>query len=183
MPPWPADISYSHFVGEKTLTDQEIDLIKLWVENGTPQGDVTKTPVPPVFYTGSFLRKPDAVIKFTDAVPIKGNGTDHFYVVKLPVQLAKDTFVSYFEFVPVQRKLAHHVNGHLINYVPGKKKHIHGGLSHSLDAFSDYKDLYAQMNILNDDGTFPTLTPNTVYYLPGYIPPVYPAGIGGYQDP
>lgn len=181
MPPWPADISYSHFVGEKTLSDQEIELIKVWVEKGAPQGDVAKIPAPPVFYKGSFLRKPDTVIKFSDAVPLKGNGADHFYVVKLPVQLAKDTFVSYFEFVPVQRKLAHHVNGHLINYMPGKKKNIKGGLSNSIDAFGDYKELYGKMNILNDDGTFPTLTPNTVYYLPGYIPPVYPSGIGGYR--
>jgi hypothetical protein len=49
-----------------------------------------------------------------DAVPIKGNGADHFYIVKNYLQLMpKDTFVSYFEFVPNQRKLAHHINGHL----------------------------------------------------------------------
>lgn len=28
---------------------------------------------------------------------------------------------------------------------------------------------------------FPTLTPNTVYYLPGYQPPVYPKAVGGYR--
>ncbi|MES2762858.1 MAG: hypothetical protein V4677_11655 [Bacteroidota bacterium] len=181
MPPWPADISYSHFVGERALSSEEIELIKVWVENGAPKGDESKIPSAPVFYTGSSLRKPDTVIKFKEPVPIKGNGTDHFYVVKLPVQLAKDTFVSYFEFVPSQRKLAHHINGHLINYEAGKKKDIQPGLTHALDNFSDYKDLYSQMNILNDDGTFPVLTPNTVYYLPGYTPPVYPNGIGGYK--
>jgi hypothetical protein len=181
MPPWPADISYTHFVGERALTPGEIDLIKVWVENGAPKGDASKIPNPPVFYAGSSIRKPDVVIKFKDAVPIKGNGADHFYVVKLPVQLPKDTFVSYFEFVPSQRKLAHHINGHLINYETGMKKDIQPGLTYALDNFSDYKDLYSQMNILNDDKSFPVLTPNTVYYLPGYTPPVYPVGIGGFK--
>ncbi len=181
MPPWPADINYTHFVGERKLSDAEIELIKTWVQNGAPEGDISKIEQVPVYYTGSFLGKPDTVIKFKDAVPIKGNGTDHFYVIKMPVQLAKDTFVRYFEFVPGQRKLAHHINGHLINYENGKKKNIQNGLTYALDEFSDYNALYSQMNILNDDTTFPALTPNTVYYLPGYTPPVYPIGIGGYK--
>lgn len=181
MPPWPADANYTHFIGERTLNDEELALIKRWVENGSPLGDETKVPPAPVFYTGSFIRKPDTVIKFKEAVPIKGNGTDHFYVVKLPVQLPKDTFVSYFEFVPGQRKLAHHINGHLISYAAGTKKGIQSGTTYSLDNFSNYKSLYQQMNILNDDGSFPALTPNTVYYLPGFTPPVYPNGIGGYR--
>ena len=181
MPPWPADPSYTHFVGERTLTSEEIDLIKTWVDDGAPIGNESKVPAPPVFYTGSTLGKPDTVIKFKSPVPIKGNGADHFYIVKLPIQLAKDTFVSYFEFVPNHRKLAHHINGHLINYEVGNKKNIQPGLTYALDAFKNYKDLYSQMNILNDNGTFPMLTPNTVYYLPGFTPPIYPNGIGGYK--
>lgn len=181
MPPWPADKTYSHFIGERTLSDEEIELIKVWVNDGAPKGNSAKIPVAPTYYAGSALGKPDTVIRFKDVVSIKGNGSDHFFVVKLPVYLAKDTFVRYFEFVPAQRKLAHHVNGHLIRYDAGKKTNVSNGLSYALDEFKDYKNLYGQMNILNDDGTFPVLTPNTVYYLPGFTPPVYPEGIGGYR--
>ncbi len=180
MPPWPADPNYTHFTDERILANEEIELIKRWAENGAPKGNAF-VPSPPLFHKGSFFGKPDTVIKFKQAVPIKGNGTDHFYIVKLPIQLKKDTFVRYFEFVPSQRQLAHHVNGHLINYLKDNKKEIEMGLTFALDDFKDYKELYTQMNILNDDGTFPVLTPNTVYYLPGYVPPVYPNGIGGYQ--
>jgi hypothetical protein len=45
-------------------------------------------------------------------------------------------------------------------------------------------DIYKKMHIPytdNGDPKFPTLTPNTVYYLPGYLPPNYPQGIGGYR--
>ena len=181
MPPWPADPSYSHFIGERVLTEQEISEIKQWVEDGAPQGDIKKIPPVPLFPIGSSLGKPDTVIRFSQAIPIKGNGTDNFYIVKVPIQLAKDTFVKYFEFVPRQRKIIHHVNGHLINYEVGKKQHIKKGLPFLLDEYKDYKTAYAQLNILNDDKSFPTLTPNTVYFLPGYTPPVYPKNIGGYK--
>src|SRR5215470_16525183 len=30
MPPWPADPSYSHFIGERVLKDAEIETIKRW---------------------------------------------------------------------------------------------------------------------------------------------------------
>lgn len=181
MPPWPADKHYTTFIGERTLSDEEIELIKVWAENGAPLGDESKVPSVPVFYQGSFLGKPDTVIKYIEPIPIKGNGTDHFYIIKLPLKLGRDTFVKYFEFVPHQRKLAHHINGHLINYEKEQKEDLKKGLSYSLDNFKDYRDLYFQMNILNDNGTFPVLTPNTVYYLPGFTPPVYPDGIGGYK--
>ncbi len=181
MPPWPADVNYTHFVGERTLTPCQINTIKCWVQNGCPKGDETKTPTAPVFYTGSAFNKPDTVFKFKQALPISGNGTDKFYVVNIPMQFAKDTFVKYFEFVTTQRKLAHHVNGHLINYDGLKKTNYTFKNTYALDEYQNYNTLFKTINILNDDTTFPILTPNTVYYLPGYLPPQYPSNIGGYK--
>ncbi len=181
MPPWPADINYSHFIGERKLTPEEIELIKIWVNNGAPKGDESKTPTAPIFYTGSFLGKPDTVIKYKDAIPISGNGVDQFYIVNIPMKFAKDTFVKYFEFVPGQRKLAHHVNGHLINFDATKKTNYTLNKSYALDEYRNYKTLFSELNVLNDDQSFPILTPNTVYYLPGYMPPQYPHHIGGYK--
>ncbi len=179
MPPWPADKSYTHFVKERGLTDEEISKIKNWVEQGCAPGDTSKLS-PPEFFTGSFFGKPDLVIPFHEAVPIKGNGTDHFYMVKVPYEMKKDTFVRFFEFVPQQRKLAHHVNGHLVNYEEGKKKDVFAGVSYWLDIPGVAEDVYKKMGLANDDGTFPVLTPNTVYYLPGYTPQIYPNDIGGF---
>src|SRR5204862_4558936 len=39
MPPWPADPSYSRFAGERVLSEADIQLIKSWVEHGSPAGD------------------------------------------------------------------------------------------------------------------------------------------------
>lgn len=180
MPPFPADVSYAHYVDEKVLSPTQIEMIKTWVEKGCPPGDTSKIKAP-VFYEGSLFGKPDVVVKMQEAIPIKGNGSDHFFMIKIPYQLPHDTFARFFEFVPNQRKLAHHVNGHLINYEDEKKADVFKGKTYSLDIPKGDGNVYTQMGLLNDDGSYPILTPNTVYYLPGYAPPVYPQHIGGYK--
>lgn len=184
MPPWPADASYSHFIGEKVLTQQEIEQIKLWVDCGSPRGDSLKEPPCPTFYTGSYFGKPDLVVRAQEAVTIKGNGTDAFLIMKFPYELEFDTLVDFVEFVPHQRKVIHHVNGHLISYDPNRNFNYISGRTTNTDTKANLMDVYRQMHLPYTDDLnpkFPTLTPNTVYYLPGYIPPVYPKEVGGYK--
>lgn len=178
MPPWPADPAYTHFTNERVLSDTQIALIKKWVLTGCEAGDTASLQMP-VFYSGSFFGKPDVVVKLQEPLPVKGDGTDRFYMVKLPYELPHDTFARIIEFVPNKRKLIHHVNGHLVNYENDKKKNVFEGNSYFMDIPGGSTDIYKQMGILNDDGSYPVLTPNTVYYLPGYTPPVYPQSIGG----
>jgi hypothetical protein len=184
MPPWPADVSYSHFIGEKNLRNEEINLIKLWVDNGLRRGDSLSEPKAPQFYKGSYFGKPDLVIKPQQAVSIIGNGTDAFLIIKYPYQIEKDTLIDFVEFVPNQRKLIHHVNGHLISYNSQRSFNYMSGESVHSDTKSQLMDVYKAMHIPYTDKLqpqFPTLTPNTVYYLPGYLPPSYPKEVGGYH--
>jgi hypothetical protein len=184
MPPWPADPEYSHFIGERVLSEQQIESIKDWVEGGTLRGDSLKEPPLPEFYTGSAFGKPDLVIKAQQAVLIKGNGTDVFLIMKYPYQLDKDTILDFAEFVPHRRKLVHHVNGHLVNYDAGRSFNYMTGESVFSDTKTSLMEVYSKMHIPYIDlfqPNFPTLTMNTVYYLPGYTPPVYPEALGGYK--
>lgn len=184
MPPWPADASYTHFVGEKVLSLDEIALIRQWADLNCPRGDSLKEPAAPVFYSGSYFGKPDLVIRAPKPVAIKGNGTDAFLIMKFPYSIDKDTIVDFVEFVPQQRKLVHHVNGHLISYDAGRTFNYMQGESVHSDTKAQLMEVYRSMNLPYTDRLqpqFPTLTPNTVYYLPGYIPPAYPAEVGGYR--
>lgn len=184
MPPWPADANYSHFVGEKVLSSKEKELIKNWVDTNCPRGDSLKEPRALEFYKGSYFGKPDLVIKPQQAVQIKGDGSDAFLIIKFPYQINQDTIIDFVEFVPDHRKLIHHVNGHLISYDPQRKfNHMTGESVHS-DTRAELMEVYKSMHIPYADNAspqFPTLTPNTVYYLPGYIPPAYPPEVGGYR--
>lgn len=184
MPPWPADATYSHFIGEKVLTGKEISDIKIWVDTKMPRGDSLTEPKAPEFYKGSYFGKPDLVIRARQAVSIKGNGTDVFLIMKYPYEIEKDTLIDFVEFVPNQRKLIHHVNGHLISYDAKRKFDYMSGESVHPDTKIQLNEVYKKMHIpYTDKGQpeFPTLTPNIVYYLPGYIPPAYPKEVGGYR--
>ena len=180
MPPWPADRSYSNFIGERGLTNEQIAMFSAWRDSGAKEGDPDKAPRPPVFPTSSQLGQPDLVVYMSDTFFIEGDNSDRFILGKVPFELAKDTFIRAIEFVPGNRQLVHHMNGHLINYPSGKKRDPFQG-----DLYVDAeqvlsRDAYGLMDLANDDGSYPPLTPSAVNYLPGLAPPVYPEGIGGY---
>ena len=181
MPPWPADASYSHFADEKVLSDAEISLIKQWMDDGAPYGDSSKLPPPPHYPVGSQLGTPDLVLKMLTPHHIIGNNTDKFYLMKIPYLLPKDTFVRAIEFVPGTPKGVHHMNGQLITYDEGKKKNVFAG-DYVVDTdTATHEQGFIKMDIPNDDGTYPMLTPSVTNYLPGVIATLYPEGIGGYK--
>jgi hypothetical protein len=183
MPPWPADASYTHFVKENVLTEEEINTIANWVDQGAIQGDSTKMPAVPFFPLGSQLGKPDLVVKLRDVYSIKGNGKDLFLLMRVPFEIPKDTFVRVIEIIPDNRKLVHHVNAQLLSYDSKKKKDVFkGNTVVDLEAFPDKLNAYKALGLANDDGvTFPLLTQSVANYLPGVVPPIYPDGIGGFK--
>ena len=181
MPPWPADTEYQHYVGERYLQDHERETIVKWIEQGAPLGDSTRIPELPEFPTGSMLGKPDTTIWMKDTVRISGNNTDHFMFIKIPIELPQDTFIRVMEYVPGNRALAHHMNGHLVNYDPVRKERLdRGEFSVFPDSLGE-QDAYIKMDIPYPDGSYPKINLLVCSYLPGFSPVVFPEGIGGYQ--
>ncbi len=182
MPPWPADTAYSRFTDEFVLTTEELEALQVWTKNEAPLGDENNIPTSPDFFVDSIHAKPNLVLKLDKPFFIKGDNSDRFMIMKLPYEIAHDTFIRAIEFVPGNRKLLHHMNGHLLSYPVGKKATIFEGESIvEMNMDTDQVTLYKIMGIPNDDGSFPTLTPSVINYLPGVISTVYPEGIGGYR--
>jgi hypothetical protein len=181
MPPWPADPHYSNFIGENVLSDEEIKTIETWVALGCPMGDSAAIPSPPVFPEGSLIGKPDLHIPLKP-IAIQDNYEDRFLLVKVPFEVAQDTFIRAVEFVPGNTSVVHHVNGDMVKFEEGKKKNIFDGTWVSnmiLD--STIGKAYKTIGVLHDDGTYPTLSKSVVNYLPGVIAQQYPDGIGGWR--
>lgn len=177
MPPWPADPNYRSFVGERFLTDRQIAILQKWLDNGKEEGLGT-APEPPSFLNGSEFGKPDLVVHFQDSIFLEGNNLDKFMAVKVPFELEHDTFIRLIEFVPGNRNLVHHMNGHLMNYEEGAKADVFEGQFAVEDKDSGNRGMYGTLKIANDDGTFPVLSPSVSNYLPGVLPAMYPNGIG-----
>jgi hypothetical protein len=181
MPPWPADPEYRHFVGERYLRDAQIQTLLNWIDNGMPIGDSMAIPEPPVFPEGSQLGEPDMVIEMKDSFLIRGINVDHFAFIKIPFELPQDTFIRVMEFVPGNRQLAHHMNGHLVNYLPHKKSDIYEGEYMVFPDSLGTANAYKVMGITNDDGSMPEIKTLVCNYLPGVSPVVYPEEIGGFR--
>ena len=180
MPPWPADRSYSSFVGELYLTDDEKAILKKWVEQGAREGEASKKPTPPKFPVGSQLGKPDMVIHLPKQYKIEGNNKDHYVIMKIPYEIPEDKYVRTIEFVPGNRKRVHHVNGYMVVYDEGKKKDLRKGEYFVNNYETDERTVWKKLDIANDDGSFPLRIPSATNYLPGVVAPIYPEGIGGF---
>lgn len=176
MPPWPADPKYRHFLGEKILPQEDKEKILAWLENDLNSEE-----------NSIIQNKPSQIssrgLKFClkEPISILGNNKDHFKLAKIPIELAKDTFISHIEFLPDNKKLVHHMNGHWLNYSPDKKANLFDGAnSVDTDADTDLR-LFLELGLPQDDGSFPELIPSVVNYLPGMQSLQYPKGIGGYR--
>jgi hypothetical protein len=178
MPPWPADSEYTSFINEKKLSAEQIQLLQTWWKSGSPSGDTTKINYPkPADYEFPYGKVPDLIIE-VDTIHIQGNNRDRFYILKLPYEIQQDTFVKLIEFIPGNKKVVHHVNGHWLN------------------AASPYSEINNPPYIVNietdtaDRGFYNMLHHNqvkwtdrihsAVNYLPGVRGIIYPEGLGGF---
>ena len=181
MPPWPADTAYTRFLGERVLTAREIALIAAWVGQGAPPGDTAMLPEPPPITSPLRWRRPDTVIWMPEPFHIPGDARDRFVITKAPFTLEQDTFLQAVEFVPGNRRAVHHMNGALVSYTEGKRRDVHAGFAYIDADRSATPDAYSALQLQNDDGSWPALTPNIVNHLPGMDPVLLPPGIGGHR--
>jgi hypothetical protein len=108
MPPWKPDPAYRHFLDENVLTNQEIQQIQQWADNGTPQGNPALEPPLPTFPTGSQLGTPDLVVKMNQKFTHQGNNQDQYQVFVLPTNLPTDKNIAAVEIRPGNKTIAHH---------------------------------------------------------------------------
>jgi hypothetical protein len=115
MPPWHAAHDFGEFADERRLTDQQIATIGAWVQQGMPQGDVSKMPKLPQFAEGWHLGKPDLILEMPVGFELPASGPDVFRNFVIPMGLKEDKWVRAVEFRPSTRKAAHHA---LFAYAP-----------------------------------------------------------------
>lgn len=108
MPPWKADPVYRHYQEENYLTDDQINKIAQWVDNGMPYGNANEEPSFPDYPEGSALGTPDLVLNFATRYLHKGNGTDEYRYFVLPTSLTENKIIKAIELRPGNKKIVHH---------------------------------------------------------------------------
>lgn len=179
MPPWPADPNYRSFLNQKSLTDEEIKKIVAWIDDGKIEGIVNNNNIIDSILIKAKESKPDLVVKMKHAQIITDNNQDKFLMMKFPFELKADTFIKTINFVPNNKQFVHHINAHLITYNNNQNKNIFkGNYSVDTELFSD-EECFEILDLKNNDGSYPTLTPSVANYLPGSEQINYPEEIGG----
>jgi hypothetical protein len=108
MPPWRPDPNYSHFLNERILSISDKQKIIDWIQQGCQPGSPG---------TDEKLQKSDAlknnsadlVLKLPFDVKIPASTTDTIVLVEMSYEIAQDTFVTAFQFLPAKNAGIHHM--------------------------------------------------------------------------
>ena len=111
MPPWlPDETSHGEFVGERRLTEQQITNLRLWSEQGKPEGASADLPTAPKFNEGWQLGQPDLIVKMPKPYTLRAGGKDVFRNFVIPIPLTKTRYVRAVEILPGNKTIVHHAN-------------------------------------------------------------------------
>jgi hypothetical protein len=107
MPPWPPDSAYRHFMHERILSQQEIQTISDWVDNGIQQGNLSQAPTPPVYNGQAEIANPDETVQIPTYTV--NTATDLYRCFVMPAGNTQDEFITKVEVLPGNRNIVHHV--------------------------------------------------------------------------
>ena len=160
MPPWPADPSYQHFVGENVLSDQDKSLFVEWYETGMAYGDEEATVELPTFGPqGSLLESVDFVADFPEYT-LQSNAEEYRWFV-VPTDFEETRYIQAVEVIPGLPAAVHHA-----------------------DIFVDATGESMVLDVLdplpgfNGSTGWPTNTTYINAWQPGALPARYPDGWG-----
>jgi tetratricopeptide (TPR) repeat protein len=158
MPPWKPDAPSGTFVGERRLTEREIDLFDQWARNGALEGEHAPQPPPP--WSDWQLGTPDVVVTLPEYT-LRPDGLDVFrnFVVAVP--------------------------GTGTRYVRGLEFHPGSSAVHHANIRVDYTATGERMDLADPDPGYEGVIPRTADYpdghflgwTPGQVPPVAPKGL------
>lgn len=106
MPPWSASHIGLPLLGERRLTQSEIDLIQKWVESGIPEGEGK-----PAKYSAPNKAKraiPELTIGLKAPYYLATDGNDQFKLFLFQPELDEDVYVQAIEFEAGNKQKVHH---------------------------------------------------------------------------
>jgi hypothetical protein len=126
-------------MNDRTMSDEEKQLIYTWVANGAPEGDPSMLPPPLSFPVANwdFPKKPDAVFNIQKTpFMVKAQGEVKYQWFTVNPGFTEDKWVQAVEIIPGNPAVVHHIlafiqlsgetqlrgaRGYLAGYVPGMR--------------------------------------------------------------
>ena len=114
MPPWFAE--KGHFANDRTLSQEQINTLVSWADNGAPEGNPEDKPAPITFQDGWNI-KPDMIVEMPKEFHVPATGTVNYQNFRVKVNFPEDMWVVAAEMRPGNPKVVHH--GRVIVLPPG----------------------------------------------------------------
>lgn len=108
MPPWLPAGRRDEFLADRRLSDEEIRMIRQWVEGGMPEGAASDLPPSPQWVEGWQLGKPDLILQMPKKYTLTAEGRDVYRNFVIPVQLNQARHIRAVELRPDNLRIVHH---------------------------------------------------------------------------
>ncbi len=142
MPPWHATGDHAKFGNDRTMSNEEKQILYAWADAGAPAGDLSDLPELPEKVAGWQLpREPDLVVPVSpEPFDVPATGAVRYQYFKFDPKLDEDIWIEAAELKPGNREVVHHIlafavpkgqrrgldgaRGFLVGYVPGARLQI-----------------------------------------------------------
>jgi mono/diheme cytochrome c family protein len=109
MPPWHADPHTGEWANDRRLTQQQIETIVAWVDQGAKEGVAKDLPPAPRFVDGWTIGKPDLILTMPEEFTLDASGPDEYQYFEIETNFTEDKFVQMAEARPGNRRIVHHI--------------------------------------------------------------------------
>lgn len=110
MPPWHANAEHGEFLNDRSMPEDQRELLYAWAAAGAPQGDPSQLPEPIEYPETWQMGEPDEVYYMSSqsfTVPAEGTLEYQYFVVN--PGWTEDRWIEITEALPGNRQVVHHV--------------------------------------------------------------------------
>jgi mono/diheme cytochrome c family protein len=108
MPPWHATSGEIEFSNDRRLSEEEIETVVAWVEQGAKEGDQKNLPAPANVSEGWQVGRPDAVFSLDQDYVLNAEFVDNYIYLRIPTNFKEDRWIQAVELRPGNRRVVHH---------------------------------------------------------------------------
>ncbi len=108
MPPWLPESGHVPFRDDRSLSEEEIELLTAWIDADCPEGDPAQAAPLPEYPDGWTLGTPDVVVTMEEPYVVPAEGRDIYRNIVLRSPVGKRAWVRAVEFDPDNRAVLHH---------------------------------------------------------------------------
>jgi len=108
MPPWSAAPGFCVFKDDRSLTTDQIGVLKQWYDEGTSEGRPEDLPSVPPIPVGWRFGEPDLVVRMAEPYTLPGDvrDTNRRFVIRVPIE--ELTYIRGWDFDPGNPSVVHH---------------------------------------------------------------------------